>query len=386
MLRRPDEGPQSERPKDWFHLNPHWDSETKQDKLYGFIFRVFPAFVISFGLLALVLFFTTWSSHATLGHLLHSLCISYTVCFAILGIPVFVLAESSVIKMRWVILILLVGSVIIGMVFWYVLDPYNDDLNQFVSGFYWAVNRVGFEVSLYSTIGGVIVIALGSMFATYGVLAVVLTYFSKNFHRIMLSLERNDESKLCRSARNLFRVPTIIDVDEVTLDPETDDSVFRKDVFVRVAKYEVLAGLIIASYLFLNPVFMQTMDYSEMMTVIILLSLFVSTLTVPVSIVRSLGATAHSTGNRPFVLWKGMKERMFRPGFYIALFLTLLWISLFVNTSEDILTTYYLGYLMYMVLLACLVSFIYVNAFYVPLKNGIARNFYRYREEHKGKE
>lgn len=386
MLRRPERRPQSDRLKDWFRLNPHWDSETKQDKLYGFIFKVFPVFVAVFGLLALLMFFTTWSSHATLGHLLHSLCISYTVCFVILGIPVIVLAESSAIKTRWVLSALILGSVVLGHIFWYVLDPDNENLNEFVSGFYWAVDRVGLNLSLYSTIGGVFVLAIACMLATYGVLAVVVAYFSKDFHRIMLSLERNDESRLCRSARNLFQIPYIIDVDEVTLDPENDDSEFRKDVFVRVAKYEIVVGLVIASYLFLNPVFMQTMDYAEMMTVIMLLSLFISTIIIPISIVRSLGAEAHSSGNRPFSMWKGMKTRFFHPAFYVALFLTLLWISLFIDTSQEILTTYYLGYLLFLVLLGGLVSFIYVNAFYVPLKNGIVRNFYRVSGNRKEKE
>ena len=68
--------------------------------------------------------------------------------------------------------------------------------------------------------------------------------------------------------------------------------------------------------------FLKTIDFGEMMAIIMLIAPFISAIVVPISIVRSLGATVHSKGNRPFVIWKGMKEKFFHPAFYVALFLT----------------------------------------------------------------
>jgi len=188
-----------------------------------------------------------------------------------------------------------------------------------------------------------------------------------------------------RGRQKYFQIPYIIDVDEVVLEPEVDDKVFQKNVFKRMFGYEVIAGLIIASYLFLNPVFLKTIDFGEMMAIIMLITPFISAILVPISIVRSLGATAHSKGNRPFVIWKGMKEKFFHPAFYVALFLTLLWISIYTQMDGLRIIVHYAGYLVFLIFLSGMVSFVYVNVFYIPLKNGIIRNFQQRRTAQKEK-
>ena len=112
-----------------------------------------------------------------------------------------------------------------------------------------------------------------------------------------------------------------------------------------------------------------------MMLITFLLSLFVVVLVIPVNLTRTLGAEARSAGNRPFVLWMGMKVRLFHPSFYILLFLTLLWVCLF--TGEDIarILISYVGYMIFMILMSVLVSFIYVNSFYPDLNRTVAERF-----------
>ena len=369
--------------RQWLQLNPHWDAETRQDKLDRFIFRVFPASVIIFALITVILFFTAWGNHTSFGHFLYSACVSYTALFIILGIPAFILSEHNVIKSRYTAAVLFLGAVVLGLLFWFLLGPETNGLNRFISGFYWFISRSGLEITLYSTVLGVVVLMVVCVLVSYGVLAVLVAYFRENYHRILLSLEKNDDSKLCRTSRKYFLIPSIIDVTEVTLDPEVDDDVFQKNVFWRMLAYEIVAGLIIASYLFLNPVFLQTINYGEMMVIIMLLSLFISTLVVPVSILRSLGAAAHSAGNRPYPLWQGMKNKLFHPAFYVGLFLTLMWISLYTQMDGLRIVTHYVGYLIFMGMLGVIVSFTYVNVFYVPFKNGIIRNFYQKKKDGK---
>lgn len=369
--------------RQWFQENPRWDAETRQDKLDRFIFRVFPASVIIFALITVILFFTAWGNHTSFGHFLYSACVSYTALFIILGIPAFILSEHNVIKCRYTAAVLLFGSVLLGLLFWFILGPETNGLNRFISGFYWFISRSGLEITLYSTVLGMVVLMVVCVLVSYGVLAVIVAYFRQNYHRILLSLEKNDDSKLCRTARKYFLIPSIIDVTEVTLEPEVDDSIFQKNVFKRMLFYEIVAGLVIASYLFLNPVFLQTINYGEMMVIIMLLSLFIATLVVPVSILRSLGAAAHSSGNRPYYLWKGMKKKLFHPAFYIGLFLTLMWISLYTQMDGLRIITHYVGYLVFMFMLGAIVSFTYVNVFYVPFKNGIIRNFYQRKKDGK---
>lgn len=373
-------GPRSGRDRQyslvrWLQQYPTWDAKTKQDKLDDFITRIFPGFVVVFAVFGLVLFSTAWGNHTTLGHFLYSLAVSYAVGFIILGIPVMFMSEHMVVKNRIMAPVIFLLATAMGFVFWYGFGPSPNGINKFISGFYWFVTQSGLEMSLVSTLVGIYVMLMVCVFASYGVLAVIVAYFRKNYHRIFLATERNDDSKFCRYARKTFGIPSIIDVDEVVLDPETDDSRFHKTTFMRVFAYEIVAGLVVASYLFLNPMFLETVEYAEMMVIMMLLSLFVAAFVVPVSILRSLGAKALSAGNRPFELWRGMKERMFHPGFYVTLFLTMLWISLYSQMDGLRILTHYVGYLAFMFCLSAIVAFIYVNVFYVPFKNGIVRNF-----------
>ena len=78
-----------------------------------------------------------------------------------------------------------------------------------------------------------------------------------------------------------------------------------------------------------------------------------------------------------------MKNKLFHPAFYAGLFLTLMWISLYTQMDGLRIVTHYVGYLIFMGMLGVIVSFTYVNVFYVPFKNGIIRNFYQKKQDGK---
>lgn len=371
----------SSKLKKWFQLHPQWDAETKQDKLDIFIMKIFPVYVTFFFFFAMLLFFTNWGNHQTVGHFMYSLCCSYAAAFIILGIPVICLSEHSIVRNRYLVLLLFAVSTVIGLFLWNVFGNSGDSVNTFVSGFYWFIGKSGLEITLRSVIIGIWVLLIVMIFASYGVIAVVVAYFRNNYHRILAALERNDDSKFCVKARNFFLIPSVIDISEVTLDPEISDEKFHKNIFVRIFLSELLIGTIIASYLFLNPVFLKSIPYAEMMVIMLLLSVFVAPLVIPVHILRSLGARAHSEGNRPFPLWEGMKNRMFHPSFYVALFFTLLWISIYTDMDGLRIIAHYTGYIMFMICQSFIVALIYVNTFYVPFKNGIIRNFYKNKKK-----
>lgn len=356
---------------------------SNQDTLDGFILRIFPYFVIIVALFGIALFFVSWGSHTNLGHFLYSLAVAYTAGFIILGFPVALLSNDAVIKNHIVIPVFFFMATILGLIFWYLAEPNVYGLNRFISGFYWFVNRSGLDYSLETTLVGIYVLLIVCLLASYGVISVIVAYFRKYYARILLSLERNDSSRLCVSARKWFGIPSVIDVDEVRLESPECKEHFSRMLFFRVFGYELIIGLVIASYLFLNPVFLQTIQYGEMMVLIMLLSLFVSVFVIPVSILHSLGATAHSKGNRPFPIWEGMKNRMFHPAFYVTLFFTLLWISLYTQMDSFRILTHYVGYLVFMGFLAALVTFIYLNAFYIPFKKGIVDRFNESKDERK---
>lgn len=249
--------------------------------------------------------------------------------------------------------------------------------NEFVTGFASVVARTVNEVTLGTVTLGVFVLMFVVVFSAYGIISVVVAYFRKDYHRILLSMTKPGNGRLKRSALKLFGVPSIIDVKSVTIEPEEDSGRINTDLMFELAAYIMAAGIIISSYLFLNPVFLDTIPFTEMMVILILVSLFICVLIIPVSIIRSLNARAWSDAPRPFVLWKGMKRRMFTGYMFIFIMLTLLWISIY--TGVDMVRVFYsyLGYLVFLLVEAAAMSFIYVNAFYRGFRDGIARNFYR---------
>ena len=351
-----------------------WDRQTKQDKLDAFILKVFPGFVVLFGIVAVLMFLFRWDS-LTVGHLLHALGTSYAIGFIILGVPAFVLSESSFVKFRYSVPTVLVAWAAMSAFMWFVFGDGEDTVNRFVSGFVSVLDSSMHAVTFATVLLGMFILIAIVIFASYGILAVVVAYFRKNYHRILLSLMKPGDSRLKRSSLKLFAVPYIIDVTDVTVDPCGDGKKFDLGLFKSLFVHTVAVGLIVASYLFLNPVFLDTIGFTEMMVILILLSLFLCVLIIPVSILKSLNAQAWSDAPRPFILWRGMKSKMFRGYIFIFLMLTLLWICLYSGQDMARVVFSYIGYLAFIVLMAAVTSFVYVNTFYTGFREGISRNF-----------
>lgn len=355
-------------------LGRNWDRQTKQDKLDSLILSIFPAFVVACAAVVLTVFLL--DGVFTFGHFLVSLSWVYVLGFAILGVLAFSLSENDVVSTRYSFLIGGAVSLIIAIFLWELFGT-QYGLNAFLVRFFTFISYEGWDVSFWDVLVSVVVIALLVVFTSYGVLSVVVAYFRKNYHRILLALEKPGDSRLKRVATRLFAVPDIIDVTDVTIDPNMNDKEFNTAAFRGLATAQIIAGLTISSYLFLNPVFLETIPFDEMMIFMMLVSLFLCVIIVPGSILRSLGAQAHSAAPRPFILWKGMKNRMFQSYFVLAVVMTLLGISAYTGMDMGRILVSYVGYLVFLALMSITVSFVYVNTFYVSFKNGIIRHFLR---------
>jgi len=355
-------------------LGRNWDRQTKQDKLDNFILSLFPSFVVACAAVVVAVFLL--SGNLTFGHFLVTLSWVYVMGFALLGVMAVILSENDVVRMRYSILIEAAITLIIAIFLWELFGT-QYGLNAFLVRFFTFISYEGFEVNFWDVLASVCIIALLVVFTAHGVLAVVVAYFRKNYHRILLALEKPGESRLKRIASRLFAVPDIIDVTEVTIDPRMDDTEFNVAEFRGISIAQIVAGMTISSYLFLNPVFLETIPFDEMMIFMMLVSMFLCVIIVPCSILRSLGAQAHSAAPRPFILWKGMKNRLFQSYFVLAVVMTLLGISAYTGMDMGRIFVSYVGYLVFLALMSITVSFVYLNTFYVSFKNGIIRYFLR---------
>ncbi|MDD2626905.1 MAG: hypothetical protein PHI87_05085, partial [Candidatus Methanomethylophilus sp.] len=356
-------------------LGRNWDRQTKQDKLDRFIKRTFPFFVV-IGLVLTVIMTFMDPVGLSFSTLLMSLCWAYIVVFVVIGLISRFLSESEVLSSKYTFLVFIVIATLLAALLWFLFGTAYG-LNNFVVGFFTFLTRVTADTSFLSVLVSIYVLTFVVVMVSYGVLAVVVAYFRSNYHRILYSLESPKDGRLKRVATRLFNVPSIIDVTEVTIDPEVDDGHFNKRLFKNLALAQIIVGLTLSSYIFLNPVFLQTIPFDRMLTFMALVSLFLCAIIVPCSILRSLGAEAHSAAPRPYVLWLGMRNRLYQAYFILAITMTLLGISVFTGMDVLRIAITYAGYLVFLVLMSLTVSFIYVNTFYVSFKNGIVRNFLR---------
>lgn len=245
---------------------------------------------------------------------------------------------------------------------WLMFGDSEDTPNGFFAGLIHILVWIDIEPSLVAVTAGVVILAICVTLATYGVMEVLHVKLGGDYHRVLLSLMSPRNGKLKRYASKLFMVPDIIDVNDVTVEPRSNAG-FDTIIFKATLKSVFIVGTVISSYLFLNPVFLQSIPFHEMILIIMLLSFFIPALVVPYILTMDLQALAHSKGNRPFRLWIGYRNKMFRTGFYVALFLTLLWVCLF--TGEDMfrILISYVSYMAFLVLSSLLVAYIFVNTF-----------------------
>lgn len=347
-----------------------------------FVFATFPGFVVIFALVCIV-----WFIHEgiyTVSEFIFTLCSTYTLGFSLYGIPCMFLTRVNVVRGVFVGAFVVVGSLVLGALMWTIFGEDYLGVNYFVTEFWNVLFSAFDEVSLEAVLEGVFLVVLCVTVSTYGILSVTVAYFRKHYPKILLSMMKPGTSKLKRGALRFFGVPDIIDVTDVTLEPEPSDGRLDSGVMYEVAGWEILVGLTISSYLFLNPVFLGSMPFLEMMGSVLMISLFEIVLIAAGSILKRLHAEAHSAAPRPYVLWKGMKNRLFQGYFLLAVFVTLLWVSAYTDQDLARIASQYMGYFVAMVLISLLVSFIYVNSFYTPFKRSIEDSYTALKEEYLG--
>ncbi|MDR0523661.1 MAG: hypothetical protein LBG62_04505 [Candidatus Methanoplasma sp.] len=344
--------------------------EARQDRFESGIVRAFPPFLAA--CVALVAALTVYLGNYTFAGALYCTCAGFALGFAALGLVCVFMSSPGVIPRRHVLPIVIALPAATAV----ALNRFGTGQNEFVVRFF---DMFGYSTSFSSLLISTYSITLLMFLVAYGVTSVIVGYFRKYFYRALLSLESPSEARGARIAKWLFKVPDVLDVDEVVLDPEGDDG-FDFKLFAETASSLFILGVAVCTYIFLNPVFLRAVPFGEMLFIGVVLSLFMSPLVLPWSIVRSLGAKALSSAPRPFYLWKGMRERIYQGFFAVSVFMMLLTISAYMGSDLLRITTTYVGYMAFMAMISVTTSFVYVNVFYRGFKRGIVRSFDRARE------
>ena len=337
------------------------------------IAKYFPLFVV--GCVAIWIILVVMMQSYTLQGIIKILCFTFIVGFTIIGVPLFAFMNAGLFP-KWVLAIhsMLLSSLVvlfghftaheyINQVFGGVFEDMGIDLSGWV-----------LTVVVWAVLTAII------LFSTTGVIYVVVVYLKKFFPGVFLKLYIHSKQGVRAGAEKFFAIPDIIDVKDVIIDPIIDRRRFNTRVALKLGFYTILAGVLASSYLFLNPVFLETMSTADMVGIMIMLSIFIPTLIVPWQIVADLNARVVSDAPRDYYLWNGAKKTLM--GFFLALgvFLTMFLIALSYGYSmESMLVNY--GYLLVpLICVSQMYSLIYANNYVEDLKEYIAEAFQRAKD------
>ena len=350
------------------------DEETRHDRLDKLIVKVFPVFLVLCVIFTVFLIF--YLNNFSFRGVIFGICLGFVLSFAALGIVCITLADKGVITGIYIVPLIIIIPALVSLLMNFIGS--NIGFNEFMVKYF---DIFGKNLDLVSILISVYSITLLFFCVAYGVLSVIVGYFRSYFYRVLRSLEKPLETRRGRISKWLFQIPDIIDVESIELDPDTDDDKFNTALFFSTFFSLFVLGIVICSYLFINPLFLRVMPFEEMLLIGMLLSLFISPLVIPWSIVKSIGAKVTSDAPRDYYLWKGMRGRLYQGFFAITFFMMLLTLSVYLGMDFSRIATTYLGYLIFMGTISVITSFIYVNTYYKGFKNGIIKSYILSKEQ-----
>lgn len=306
----------------------------------------------------------------TFSKLVELLCLVFVVCFAILGVPCLIMMDRGVFN-NWVLFGLAVflsglmwlsgifqgevyyANAVIGMLS--AVGLHFNDIVEFVIGF-------------GATLGLV-------YFTAIGVLSVISAYMRQYMSRVFLSMQNRAGTGCRGKAEGFFMVPDIIDVEEVILEPEEDPHTFHFSSAVSLWAYLFILGLLVSSYLFVNPLLIQELGQNTMLAVMLMLSMFTPALVLPWIIVRAVGAKVRSSAPRDYCLWIGARKRLFTTFMALGVFMMMFILSVYLGTDAASIVMNYVSFLIPLFATSAMYAGLYVNNFEKPVCDQICDRF-----------
>ncbi len=155
--------------------------------------------------------------------------------------------------------------------------------------------------------------------------------------------------------------PRVLDPSTLRLEPQPLDDKGAKDRFVQAMVWQLVLGMLLAVYISLNPVLLQTMTFSQTFGLVSITSILVPLLLLPWSTLEALGGRVDGV-REDFYLHKGARTRMMQT--VVALGTLFLILRLAVQEiGADVIFWRLAGYSLTLFIVSGLVSFAYFNYF-----------------------
>jgi hypothetical protein len=341
------------------------------------VLRFFP-YIVAMSVIAWVAILIINNDYS-LGYMIMDLCLVFVFVFTVLGIILFPLSTSGPFPKVMVVLV----AVILALLQWMAGQALG------VSVYIETADKILGALGIYLSdplldIATIVAVFFVTLFTCYGVLSVTVSYLRTDLSRVFLSMQKNAIRGTRGKAEKFFQVPDIIDVKEIVLEPEINPHNFDLRLMIDMMWSNILLGITISSYLFINPLFLETIDVKLLVSIMVLLSMFVPILVVIWLSVRTVGAKAVSDAPRPFYLWTGAKRKLMYSFFALGAFAVMLWLSLYYGHSLLTIIETYVSFIIPLVMLSIMFSFAFVNNYSDPLKVSVHRRFTEGKEKLNG--
>ena len=343
------------------------------------VLRFFP-YIVALSIIAWVAILIINNDYS-LGYMIMDLCLVFVFVFTILGMILFPLSTPGPFPKLMVVMI----AIILALAQWIAGQALG------VSVYIETADKILGALGIHLgdpllDIFTIVAVFWVTLFTSYGVLSVTVSYLRTDLSRVFLSMQKNAMRGKRGRAERFFQVPDIIDVKEIILEPEINTHRFDLRLMIDMAWSNILLGITISSYLFINPLFLETIDVKLLVSIMILLSMFVPILVVIWLSVRTVGAKAVSDAPRPFYLWTGAKRKLVYSFFALGAFAVMLWLSLYYGHSLLTIIETYVSFVIPLVMLSIMFSFAFVNNYSDPLKVSVLRRFIEGKEKLSGLE
>ena len=170
-------------------------------------------------------------------------------------------------------------------------------------------------------------------------------------------------------------VPDIIDVEEVVLEPERDSHRFHFSSAFTLWIYLFMLGILISSYIFVNPLLIEELGEYTMLAVTLMLSMFTPALVLPWIIVKSVGAKIRSSAPRDYYLWIGARSRLFTTFMALGVFMMMFVLSVYLGTNAADIVMNYVSFLVPLFATSAVYAALYVNNFETSVCEQICEGF-----------
>ena len=332
------------------------------------IIRVFPYFI---GMcLVIWLIGYLYVGEFTFSKMIELLCLVFVSCFAILGVPCLIMMDRGVFN-NWVMFAIAVvmtsfmwiSGIVMGQVYYAeaiydmveVFGLHLNDVLQFIIGF-------GATLALV-------------YFTSIGVLSVICAYMRQYVARVFLTMQSRAGTGERGKAERFFMVPDIIDVEEVVLEPERDQHTFHFASAFSLWAYLFILGLLVSSYLFVNPLLIEELGSYTMLAVTLMLSMFTPALVIPWMVVKTVGAKVKSRAPRDYFLWIGARRRLFTTFMALGVFMMMFVLSVYLGTNALEIVKNYISFLVPLFATTAVYAGLYVNNFETPVCEQVCEKF-----------